>query len=130
MRKKDPLSASTRSTLSQVAERAGVSPSTVSRILNGTAQVSEAKKASVLKAIEDLNFLPDPAARSLAGGRAMSIGVLTQFIDSLKQRDPQLEERQRQGRSLLWDKNVDRDAQQGFDDARVSQQPYVYHTKG
>lgn len=55
---------------------------------------------------------------------------VTQFIDSLKQRDPQLEERQRQGRSLLWDKNVDRDAQQGFDDARVSQQPYVYHTKG
>lgn len=79
---KDPFSTSARSTLSQVAARAGVSPSTVSRILNGTAQVSEAKKASVLKAIEELNFLPDPAARSLAGGRAMSIGVLTQFIDS------------------------------------------------
>ena len=29
---------------------------------------------------------------------------VTQFIDSLKQRDPQLEERQRQGRALLWDK--------------------------
>ena len=71
-----------RSTLSQVAERAGVSPSTVSRILNGTARVSEAKKVSVLQAIEALNFLPDPAARSLAGGRTMSIGVLTQFIDS------------------------------------------------
>ena len=82
MSKKDPFNASTRSTLSQVAERAGVSPSTVSRILNGTAQVSDAKKASVIKAIEDLNFLPDPAARSLAGGRAMSVGVLTQFIDS------------------------------------------------
>ena len=82
MRNKDPFNSDSRSTLSQVAERAGVSPSTVSRILNGTAQVSEAKRDSVRKAIEELNFLPDPAARSLAGGRAMSIGVLTQFIDS------------------------------------------------
>jgi hypothetical protein len=54
----------------------------------------------------------------------------TQFIDSLKQRDPQLEERQRQGRSLLWDKEVDRQAQAEYRAARVAQQPYVYHTKG
>ena len=65
-----------------VAERAGVSPSTVSRILNGTAQVSEDKQALVKAVIEELGFRPDPAARSLAGGRTMSIGVLTQFIDS------------------------------------------------
>lgn len=71
-----------RSTLGQVAKRAGVSPSTVSRILNGTAQVSAEKQALVRKAIEELDFQPDPAARSLAGGRAMSVGVLTQFIDS------------------------------------------------
>ena len=72
----------TRTTLTMVAERAGVSPSTVSRILNGTAQVSEHKQQLVRSVIEELNFRPDPAARSLAGGRAMSIGVLTQFIDS------------------------------------------------
>ena len=65
-----------------VAERAGVSPSTVSRILNGTAQVSEEKQALVKAVIDELGFRPDPAARSLAGGRTMSIGVLTQFIDS------------------------------------------------
>ena len=65
-----------------VAERAGVSPSTVSRILNGTAQVSVEKQALVKAVIEELGFRPDPAARSLAGGRTMSIGVLTQFIDS------------------------------------------------
>ena len=35
---------------------------------------------------------------------------VTQFIESLKQRDPQLEDRQRQGRSLLWDKALDRQA--------------------
>ncbi|TBO34563.1 DUF3460 family protein [Aquabacterium lacunae] len=55
---------------------------------------------------------------------------VTQFIDSLKQRDPQLEERQRQGRALLWDKQVDRQAQAEQRAARVAQQPYVYHTKG
>lgn len=71
-----------RSTLGLVAKRAGVSPSTVSRILNGTAQVSAEKQQLVKAAIEELNFQPDPAARSLAGGRAMSVGVLTQFIDS------------------------------------------------
>jgi len=54
---------------------------------------------------------------------------VTQFIDSLKQRDPQLEDRQRQGRSLLWDKAIDRDAQQDFREANVAQQPYVYQTK-
>lgn len=53
----------------------------------------------------------------------------TQFIDSLKQRDPHLEERQRQGRNLLWDRQQDRQAQQTYDEARVPQQPYVYHTK-
>jgi LacI family transcriptional regulator len=71
-----------RATLSMVAQKAGVSPSTVSRILNGTAQVSEEKQALVKTVIEELGFRPDPAARSLAGGRTMSIGVLTQFIDS------------------------------------------------
>ncbi|MDE2593771.1 MAG: DUF3460 family protein [Burkholderiales bacterium] len=55
---------------------------------------------------------------------------VTQFIDSLKQRDPQLEERQRQGRFLLWDKNVDRQAQQEYNESRVAQKPYVYQTKG
>lgn len=65
-----------------VAQKAGVSPSTVSRILNGTAQVSEEKQALVKAVIKELGFRPDPAARSLAGGRTMSIGVLTQFIDS------------------------------------------------
>ena len=71
-----------RATLGMVAEKAGVSPSTVSRILNGTAKVSDEKRALVESIIEELGFRPDPTARSLAGGRTMSIGVLTQYIDS------------------------------------------------
>lgn len=69
-------------TLEQVAERAGVSPSTVSRILNGTAVVSPVKKAAVEAAIRELGFRPNPVARGLAGGRTMSIGVVTQIISS------------------------------------------------
>ncbi|MEO8299477.1 MAG: DUF3460 family protein [Burkholderiales bacterium] len=55
---------------------------------------------------------------------------VTQFIDSLKQRDPQLEARQRQGRNLLWDRPIDRQAEAEFNEARVAQQPYVYQNKG
>ncbi len=69
-------------TLESVAERAGVSPSTVSRILNGTAVVSDDKREAVDRAIADLGFVPNPVARGLAGGRTLSIGVLTQAIDS------------------------------------------------
>ena len=71
----------TRTTLTMVAERAGVSPSTVSRILNGTAQVSEHKQQLVRAVIEELNFPSDPAACSSAGGRAMSGGRIIQFSD-------------------------------------------------
>jgi LacI family transcriptional regulator len=69
-------------TLEMVAARAGVSPSTVSRILNGTAVVSDDKRKAVDRAIAKLGFVPNPVARGLAGGRTLSIGVLTQAIDS------------------------------------------------
>ena len=69
-------------TLQMVAELAGVSSSTVSRILNGTARVSEDKQKAVDAAIARLGFMPNPVARGLAGGRTLSIGVVTQAIDS------------------------------------------------
>ena len=69
-------------TIERVAQEAGVSPSTVSRILNGTAVVSGAKKQAVDDAIAKLGFVPNPMARGLAGGRTLSVGVVTQAIDS------------------------------------------------
>ncbi len=69
-------------TLEMVAKLAGVSPSTVSRILNGTAVVSEAKRQAVVEATKTLGFVPNPLARGLAGGKTFSIGVVTQAIDS------------------------------------------------
>ena len=74
--------ASGRVTLEQVAELAGVSAATVSRILNGTAVVSDDKRIAVDRAIARLGFVPNPVARGLAGGRTMSIGVVTQSLDS------------------------------------------------
>jgi LacI family transcriptional regulator len=69
-------------TLEMVARHSGVSPATVSRILNGTAVVSDEKREAVDRAIAELGFVPNPIARGLAGGRTLSAGVITQAIDS------------------------------------------------
>ena len=53
----------------------------------------------------------------------------TQFINELKAKKPTLEAEQRAGRALLWDREQDRGAQAGYNDARVAQQAYVYQTK-
>ena len=54
---------------------------------------------------------------------------VTQFIEQLKAQRPTLEEEQRRGRALLWERPVDRQAQEEWRQARVPQQPYVYQTK-
>ncbi|MBB5233983.1 LacI family DNA-binding transcriptional regulator [Deinococcus budaensis] len=69
-------------TLAEVAREAGVSASTVSRILNGTAQVKAAKAARVKAAIEKLGYKPNAFARGLVTGASGSVGVLTQDIAS------------------------------------------------
>ena len=55
---------------------------------------------------------------------------VTSFIEDMKAKKPTLEAEQRQGRALLWDKAIDRDAQEEYSEARVPQQPYVYQTQG
>ncbi|MBX3607036.1 MAG: DUF3460 family protein [Piscinibacter sp.] len=54
---------------------------------------------------------------------------VTQFIEQLKAARPTLEEEQRSGRALLWDRAIDRQAQADYRAARVPQQPYVYQSK-
>ncbi len=54
----------------------------------------------------------------------------TQFIEQLKTDQPGLEARQRAGRALLWDKQVDRNAQGEWSEARIAQKPYVYGSGG
>ena len=53
---------------------------------------------------------------------------VTQFLDDLKQSRPELDPQQRQGRALLWDKQIDRELQAEFKAGRVKQAPYVYQT--
>ncbi len=52
----------------------------------------------------------------------------TDFLNQLKQAKPELEAQQREGRGLLWDKQVDYEAQAQAAQARVPQKPYVYQT--
>lgn len=54
---------------------------------------------------------------------------VTQLMAQLKSQRPTLEAEQQKGRSLLWDKSIDLEAQEQFKAARVAQQPYVYQTK-
>lgn len=54
----------------------------------------------------------------------------TRFLKELKQTRPHLEEEQRQGRAIWWDKPQDADTQSRFKAARVPQKPYVYQTEG
>jgi hypothetical protein len=51
---------------------------------------------------------------------------ITRFLQDLKDRKPHLESEQKKGRSLLWDKIVDRDLWSGFSRGRVAQKAYVY----
>jgi hypothetical protein len=53
----------------------------------------------------------------------------TNFINQLKTDKPGLEQSQRNGRSLLWDKQIDLGLQTEADAAEVPQQPYVYQTQ-
>ncbi len=53
---------------------------------------------------------------------------VTAFIEDLKAKKPTLEAEQRQGRALLWDKRVDRNALAEAAESKVPQQPYVYQT--
>jgi DNA-binding LacI/PurR family transcriptional regulator len=62
--------------LRDVADRAGVSTATVSRVLNGLEIVKGSTRARVLKAIADLKYHPNLHARSLAGGRSRTLGVI------------------------------------------------------
>jgi LacI family transcriptional regulator len=69
-------------TIQDIAERAEVSISTVSRVLNKTAPVAETTRQRVLHIITELGYKPNLFAQGLAGGQSKTIGVLTQLIGS------------------------------------------------
>lgn len=69
-------------TLNDVARRAGVSPKTVSRVVNDEANVRSSTREAVEKAIADLGYHPNLAARSLAASRSFLICLLGMRLDT------------------------------------------------
>ena len=63
-------------TITDIAKRAGVSISTVSRILNGSREVSPITRARVQLIIDELGYQPHAQAQNLRVGRAMMIALL------------------------------------------------------
>jgi LacI family transcriptional regulator len=69
-------------TIQDIARQAGVSVSTVSRVLNKTVPVARAKRVAVLGAVEALGYHPNVVAQELARGHTLAVGVLPQGISN------------------------------------------------
>ena len=69
-------------TIKDVAKAAGVSPSTVSRVLNKTAPISEATRKRIYEAMDELKYVPNDIARSFASGSAKAIAIAINVADA------------------------------------------------
>ncbi|NEB85524.1 LacI family transcriptional regulator, partial [Streptomyces anulatus] len=65
-----------RPTLEEVAARAGVGRGTASRVINGSPRVSDATRQAVEAAVAELGYVPNRAARALAGNRTDAIALV------------------------------------------------------
>lgn len=73
-------------TIKDVAERAGVAPSTVSRVLSDSTSISQKTKKRVRRVMEEMNYVPNYNARRLASRQSQTIGlVLPQASDAFYQ---------------------------------------------
>ncbi|MBV8707333.1 MAG: LacI family DNA-binding transcriptional regulator [Acidobacteriaceae bacterium] len=68
--------------LIDVANKAGVSVTTVSRVLNGDQNVKTSTRTRVQRAMQDLKYYPNLHARSLARGQSKTLGVLVSNLDN------------------------------------------------
>lgn len=74
--KKSPRRGPNRMTMHEVAKLIGVSPMTVSRVLSADPKVKAETRDRVKAAIKKIGYAPNPAARSLAGAKALRVGLL------------------------------------------------------
>jgi DNA-binding LacI/PurR family transcriptional regulator len=87
-----------KTTLKQVAARAGVSYQTISKVLNGQIQVSSETQSRIMRAVQELGYRPNRLARNMRSGRSFMIGyswvptppdqsnhILDQFLTSMVQ---------------------------------------------
>lgn len=69
-------------TIRDVAKKAGVSPATVSRVLNRPELVKDETRATVLKVADELDFVPNRLARALITGRSGLVALIVQDISN------------------------------------------------
>lgn len=67
-------------TIRDVAQRAGISVSTVSRALNNTGRISANTKAKVERAVAELGYIPDSRAQAMRSSRTKTVGLLVPDI--------------------------------------------------
>lgn len=101
------LSGAGAPTIYDVADRAGVSTATVSRVLNGHTNLRSATRQRVLEAMAELNFVPNSAARGLSQGLKKVVGIVFAGAPATDQLDSVEEE------TLLFTDAVVRGAEAG-----------------
>lgn len=69
-------------TINDIAKASGVSPATVSRVLNSSGYVKEETRQKILKVIKQLNYTPSAIARSLSTSRTNTIGVIVPDVNN------------------------------------------------
>ena len=78
-------------TIYDVASKAGVSISTVSKVLSSSPRVNKVTREKVLTAIKQLNYVPSLAARGIASGRTSIIGLVSPYTPLQLLHDPHLQ---------------------------------------
>ena len=63
-------------TIKEIAKRAGVAPSTVSRVISNDSRISDATKQRVIKIMNDMSYHPNAIARSLVSKSTKTIGII------------------------------------------------------
>jgi LacI family transcriptional regulator len=77
-------------TLEDVAKRAGVSTATVSKVLSNTPYFTEETRAKVMRAVDELGYVPNLAARALSSGKTHIIAVVFPYVYEAIFTDPNI----------------------------------------
>jgi len=72
-----------RVTIKDIAKRVGVTPATVSMVINNSPKISQRTKEKVMQAIKEMNYHPNYIGRSLVKGKTNNIAVVASFFASL-----------------------------------------------
>jgi LacI family transcriptional regulator len=72
-----------RVTIKDIAKKVGVTPATVSMVINNNPKISQKTREKVLEAVKEMNYHPNYIGRSLVKGKTNNIGVVASFFASL-----------------------------------------------